>query len=103
MKNSSAGQAACETLRRLQADHEAADALHARTGELVESWLGAGTLQLPQARELNECLGRLQELYADHIRVEEAEVFPLASKALSPEELTEVGQEMRARRGLSRK
>lgn len=94
----------CDALARLHDDHEHADRLHARVDALLGAWIdqpGGGTLPPAQAAELATLLHTLRELYRGHIHTEEAEVFPLASTLLSATELTAVGEEMRARRGLT--
>lgn len=99
----------CEALARLEDDHQHADAMHARVDTLLGLWLGGseveggGAAVLPpgQAAELSSLLDSLRELYRDHIRVEETEVFPLAGRLLTAPDLAEMGQEMRARRGLA--
>lgn len=97
----------CGALARLEHDHEQADALHAKVDVLLEAWLdlpSGGILPPPlppaKAAELTALLHTLRELYRGHIHTEEAEVFPLAGTLLTPNELTAVGEEMRARRGL---
>ena len=45
-------------------------------------------------------LAELRELYRKHIHTEDTEIFQLAGSLLSASELKEVGDEMRARRGL---
>jgi len=52
--------------------------------------------------ELVVVLDELPGLYRGHIHTEDTEVFPLAGKLLSDQELSAVGSEMRARRGLPR-
>jgi hemerythrin-like domain-containing protein len=90
-------------LDRLHADHGRADAMHARVDGLLTAWLREGTLPGEHATELVTVLESLDALYRDHIRVEEDAVFPLAGKVLSGDELARVGDEMRARRGLTSK
>lgn len=95
----SAGRA-CEALERLEGDHQAAEALHAQVDTLLDEWLRGGALSGGRGAALVGALERLQRLYADHIHVEDSEVFPLAATLLSKDALAQVGSEMRARRGL---
>ncbi|MCC6320819.1 MAG: hemerythrin domain-containing protein [Phycisphaerales bacterium] len=88
-------------LDRLHADHERADALHARVDGLLTAWLRDGVLPAGQATELGGLLGSLGSLYREHIHIEESAVFPLAGRVLSADELTRIGAEMRDRRGLT--
>lgn len=92
----------CDALARLEGDHAHADRLHARVDVLLEAWLRDGSLPPGPAAELAALLDTLLELYRGHIHTEEAEVFPLACTLLTTSELTAVGEEMRARRGLGR-
>jgi hemerythrin-like domain-containing protein len=88
-------------IARLEGDHEQADRLHAKVDGLLESWLREGSLPAERSADLGSILATLRELYREHIHVEEAEVFPLAGSLLSPSDLSAVGSEMRARRGLA--
>lgn len=90
----------CKAIVRLEGDHEHADRLHAQVDSLLDTWLNAGALPAERFTELGSILAALRELYREHIHVEEAEVFPLAGELLSPSELSAIGTEMRARRGL---
>lgn len=92
----------CDALARLEGDHAHADRLHARVDVLLEAWLRDGSLPPGPAAEVAALLDTLLELYRGHIHTEEAEVFPLACTLLTTSELTAVGEEMRARRGLGR-
>lgn len=105
MKVAAAARAeSCGALARLEHDHEQADALHAKVDVLLGAWLdqhSGGPLPPAQAADLTALLHTLRELYRGHIHTEESEVFPLAGALLTPSELTAVGEEMRARRGLA--
>ncbi|MBL9148117.1 MAG: hemerythrin domain-containing protein [Phycisphaerae bacterium] len=90
----------CSAIVRLEGDHEQADRLHAQVNGLLEGWLSDGSLPAERFTELGTILATLRELYREHIHLEEAEVFPLAGSLLSPTDLSAVGSEMRARRGL---
>lgn len=88
-------------LDRLHAEHERADAMHARVDGLLTAWLSDGVLPAEHANELVRLLEALEALYREHIHVEESAVFPLAGRVLSADELTRIGAEMRDRRGLT--
>jgi hemerythrin-like domain-containing protein len=49
---------------------------------------------------LKTILGELSSLYDRHIKLEEAEIFPLAKSLLSEVEERAIGREMAQRRGL---
>ena len=87
-------------LGRLHVDHAEADIQHRRVDELGSKWLAEGSLLPEDAEQLLELLRSLHTTYERHIAVEETQVFPLAGRALSPNELETIGQEMAARRGL---
>jgi len=92
----------CEALERLESDHGQAGVLHARVDGLFSRWLRDGAVSFEQSSQLRAILAELRELYRGHIHVEDSEVFPLAGRLLSEGELSAVGAEMRARRGLSK-
>jgi len=91
----------CAAISRLEGDHEHADRLHSQVDGLLEAWLREGSLPAERSTELGSILATLRELYREHIHMEETEVFPLAGSLLSPSNLSAVGLEMRARRGLA--
>lgn len=88
-------------LDRLHGDHARADSLHARVDELLTAWLRDSELAAKQVSELEGLVESLGSLYREHIHIEESVVFPLAGRVLSGDDLSRVGAEMRARRGLS--
>lgn len=88
-------------LHRLEADHEAADRMHREVNGLVVRWLDTGTLDRIASQRLQALVTDLQELYREHISLEEAEIFPLAAQVLPSNEIHCVGSEMAQRRGLS--
>lgn len=90
----------CNAIARLEGDHEQADQHHAQVDGLLEPWLRDGALSPEQFTLLVSILAALREWYREHLHIEEAEVFPLAGSLLSPTDLSAVGSEMRARRGL---
>ena len=94
-------EAAFAALSALEADHDAADAAHAEVDILGRKWLAEGRLTEPEAVRLGALMASLQELYARHIAVEDAQVFLLAAEILSAEEIRRLGREMALRRGLN--
>ncbi len=91
----------CEAIDRLESDHQTATSLHAAADELLGEWVDGGSLAPARGAELREILGRLRDLYAEHIREEDEQLFPLAAKLLSEGQLADVGREMRERRGIA--
>lgn len=87
-----------EVMRRLERDHDEADAHHAVVDRLVRRWLADNRLDEAGCTELCECLARLNAMYEAHIGVEDRELFPAAARTLSADELQAIGREMAARR-----
>ena len=93
-------RAAMARLDALEADHREAEAAHMEVDQLCRRWIERGSLTSQEADRLSSLLGNLSELYRRHIGVEDKEVFPLAGRALSEEELAAVGRDMARRREL---
>jgi hemerythrin-like domain-containing protein len=91
---------ALECLDKLEGDHKAAAKDHRTVDSLGTRWLAEGKLAAALARELGQALTRLSSLYARHIAIEDAELFPLAAKVLPEADLAAVGREMADRRGI---
>ena len=89
---------ALTALARLERDHEIADAHVRLVGALWRRRLALEELPPTEMQELRDRLGVLQAIYRDHIAVEDREVFPAAARALSRNELQDVGREMAGRR-----
>lgn len=85
-------------LDRLEAEHRRAGALHDQVDPLANRLLSDGRLEVTEARCLLEKLRELRDLYRRHIEAEDQIVFPLARRALSDEQMQQVGREMAARR-----
>lgn len=92
-----------EVLGSLEADHRRVEAAQARVDRLATRWLHLERKRLPatEAAELVEHLESLQRIYAQHIRIEDHEIFPAAARILAPEELETIGRQMAERRGIS--
>lgn len=84
----------------LEADHRAAEKGHQQVDALVQRWLDKHTLPEDAVNQLIDVLTQLQASYQRHIAIEDNEVFPLASQALSPVQLQAMGREMADRRGV---
>lgn len=85
-------------MTRLEAEHREADGLHMETLRLYAQWEAARGLRADEASRLLEITGRLQRLYAEHIRLEEESVFPRAAGAFDRSTLDAIGMEFKARR-----
>ena len=83
---------------RLTRDQSDADDLHASIDWLYTAWISAGTLHGAEQTALLAQTSTLKRLYADHIQIEENEVFPRAARALDSQSLAAIGREFSARR-----
>ena len=92
--------AALAKLDGLEADHRAAEPLHAEVDVLGRKWLAEGTLPPEETGRLVEAITRLRSMYASHIALEDSTVFPLAGRVLDKSALKAVGREMADRRGI---
>lgn len=91
-----------ELLERLRQDHRTADDLYERIDRLLDQWLASSeSLPADSLTTLRLDLAELKRHYATHIHAEEELIFPSAAKALTANQLGEMGAEMRARRGLN--
>lgn len=89
---------ALEIVERLEHDHAAADRHHAAVDALGRQWLEQGRLAAAAVTGLRDHLAALQTIYQSHIAIEDREVFPVAERVLSADQLREIGREMAARR-----
>ena len=83
---------------RLESDHRKAEAAHARLDELGRQWLKSGALPSEPLAEFQRLLDELNQAYGEHIPIEDENVFVLAKRTLTEEQLHAVGQEMKQRR-----
>jgi hemerythrin-like domain-containing protein len=91
-------RSALSTLDRLEKDHETVSPLHTEVERLAEMYLETGSLSAPDRQAFRTAVARLQEIYREHIRVEDSAVFPLAARLLSDKDKSAIAQEMAARR-----
>ena len=91
------GASAAAAVRQLQRDHEAMSANWQAARALLLA-LAEGTQDAFSAQD-EAVLARFAGVYAEHIRVEEEEVYPAARALLAPEVVRAMGVEMRRRRG----
>jgi hemerythrin-like domain-containing protein len=98
--NSPDAREAMAKLDALEADHVRADAAHAEVDVLGLRWLQDGRLDSEKRQRLRQLLNELRELYRGHIEIEDRDVFPLAARVLTREQVDQVGKEMAQRRGL---
>ena len=87
-------------MERLEHDHKRAEALHAAVENIGQRWLAAGALHNAEREQFRAAIAQLEEIYREHIALEDAVLFPAAVRILSAEEQRDVGREMAARRGV---
>ena len=85
---------AVETLLR---DHQAMHALWQRLREVLVAWSQPGATA-PASESMQALVADFVAGYASHIRTEEDLVYPQARALMSPGQIAEIGQQMRARR-----
>jgi len=89
-----------QQIAALETDHENAAQWHDEVDRLGRRWLAEHTLPEQDAAHLHEILLLLDDMYRQHIYVEEHKVFPTAAAVLPASELKQMGGEMAKRRGL---
>lgn len=92
---------AAAAVQSLESDHVRAGELHRRVDAIGEQWMAAGRLSESALAELRQACAQLEQLYTEHIRIEETDVFPRAADLLNAEELEAIGRRMAARRGVA--
>jgi iron-sulfur cluster repair protein YtfE (RIC family) len=92
---------ALRALDDLERDHDAVSPLHAEVERLGAQYLSIGSLSASDCDTFRTAIKKLQSMYADHIRVEDTVIFPLAARVLSQEEKTVIAGEMAGRRNVS--
>ncbi len=93
-----AANAALRMLEPLEAQHRRADSLHSQVDRLGRVCLQGSVLSRPEAELFRESVSELASIYQEHIRVEDTQVFPAATQALSEAEKAAIATEMAARR-----
>ncbi len=85
-------------LDRLEADHEHVAPLHEGVQVLGRQWIAEGQLSPEGALRFASLVENLQQIYREHIKVEDDLVFPAAASLLSDEAKSQIGKEMAERR-----
>jgi hemerythrin-like domain-containing protein len=88
-------------LDRLEHDHRRCEACHTLLDQLGRQWLEMGRMEEVQRKSLRSAVDELGAIYGAHIRLEEQQVFVVASHMLSAEQLRQIGKEMKQRRLLT--
>ncbi|HKU27838.1 MAG TPA: hypothetical protein VJQ54_20370, partial [Candidatus Sulfotelmatobacter sp.] len=79
-------------------DHDLVSDMHQEVERLANRYVSLGNLPDPEARAFRELVSILQSKYAEHIRIEDSVVFPLAERLLNDTEKTSIAHEMAERR-----
>jgi hemerythrin-like domain-containing protein len=87
-------------VERLERDHRTCEEGHATVDRLVRQWIAWRRLDEAQRAVLKRTIAELAKIYAAHIDLEERRVFEVASRALAPHELRQIGEEMKQRRAV---
>lgn len=85
-------------LGSLRSDHQLADELHQKIEAAYRRWMSLGALDSTEHSCLSSMTARLEQIYRDHIRLEENVVFPRAVQTLDPGSILTMGEEFRQRR-----
>ncbi len=85
-------------LDQLEKDHEVASKLHPAVERLGRAYLAAGHLSSSESEQFRAAVKSLQRIYAEHIRIEDHSIFPLAARLLSDDEKSAIAREMAERR-----
>jgi hemerythrin-like domain-containing protein len=92
------GVASFEEIASLESEHHVASELHTQVDNLYTGWIADASLNPEDTQRLLSTTERLQQLYDEHIKLEEEIVFPRAAQVLNPQAIVAMGQEFRARR-----
>jgi iron-sulfur cluster repair protein YtfE (RIC family) len=92
---------ALRALDDLERDHDTVSPLHAEVERLGAQYLAMGSFSASDCDTFRTAVRKLQSMYADHIRMEDTVIFPLAARVLSQEEKTVIAGEMAGRRNVS--
>ena len=83
---------------RLEGEHRHSEALHKEAAELFGRWMADGELSAVDRSRLHAVITGLQQMYREHIRIEEQVVFPCAAQMLDRNTVEAIGAEFRSRR-----
>lgn len=97
MRQGSAGQV-LHNVDRLEGEHRESEAQHKEAAELFNRWMADGELSAVDRNRLHAVTTGLQQMYREHIRIEEQVVFPRASQMLDRKAVEAIGAEFRSRR-----
>jgi hemerythrin-like domain-containing protein len=85
-------------VQRLETEHGEAETIHKEVEQLYAKWIVECSLSCDESVWLVAITRKLQQLYEEHIKIEEDLVFPFAADRLDNETVAEMGSEFKARR-----
>lgn len=91
-------ESALGSLEALEGEHRWAETAHAEVEALGNKCLANGSLSPAESEVFREAVGGLASMYAEHIRIEDDLVFPVAARLLSDPDRAAIANEMAARR-----
>ena len=99
----SIGSDVIAALDELESQHRTAELLLKNLESHLAGMPRDGSATFADLDELNQLVAMLAALYRPHLNIENELIYPIAARTLSPSELQQIGQEMRARRCLTLK
>ena len=93
-------ESALSALDALENDHRRADFLHRQVHQLGLKCLEKGVLAVLDADRFRQAIAELTSIYSQHIKLEDSVVFPMAKRALSGSQKSDIASEMASRRQL---
>jgi hemerythrin-like domain-containing protein len=94
-------QSTLAQVERLEEEHEWAAPLHDLVEQIGALWIAERKLPEEQLQRFRDSVAQLENMYSEHIKLEDTVLFPRASQVLSAQEKREIGLEMAARRSVA--
>jgi hemerythrin-like domain-containing protein len=85
-------------IQRLEAEHVEAGALHREAEQLYSKWIAEAALDTATTTRLLAITDQLEQIYREHIRIEEGVVFLFAANLLDRDAVSAMGSEFKLRR-----
>lgn len=94
-------QSTLAQIQRLEKEHEWAGPVHDLVEQIGALWVAERKLSGEQLQTFRDSLVQLENMYSEHIELEDKVLFPIATQVLSSQEKREIGLEMAARRSVA--
>lgn len=85
-------------VRRLESEHQEGGVLHDKIAKLYSKWIAEEALSVGEGMQLDRITEKLQQIYREHIQIEEDVVFPMATMLLDRSAVAAMGSEFKIRR-----